>query len=223
MRYFTAIFALAAGLSAQQTIFDVPSADVAVRNDWFYQHQTVARAWSPNHRWIQTNAYGYGVGRHTEFDVTWSNLDVALPRLSNVSVGFKTSLPVNGEHARAPVHFVFGDLVQVDGAGRKGNWAYSMMQVETPRTGTRLTGGLSSGTSVFFGEQTTGVLGGVEQPLGRHWMFQADWFSGRHDLAYVIPGLVYKFHAHWMASFGYQIPNRHAHGYRAVVLELTRF
>ena len=160
---------------------------------------------------------------HTGFDVTWFNLDLKAPRLSNASVGFKTSLPVNGGHARLPVRFVFGDLVQVDGSGHKGNWAYSMLQVETPRTGTRLTGGISSGTSVLFGGKITGFLGGVEQPLGRHWMFQADWFSGRHDLAYLIPGLVYEFHPHWMASFGYRIPNRHARGYRAVVLELTRF
>jgi len=218
MRFYS-VLVFTAGLSAQQTIFDVPSADVAVQHDWFYQHQTVARAWSPERHWIQTNAYGYGVGLHTELDVTWFNLDLTAPRLSNASVGFKTSLPVIGEHAR----FVFGDLVQVDGSGHMGNWAYSMLQLQTRRTGTRLTGGISSGTSVLFGEKTTGVLGGVEQPIGRRWMFQADWFSGRHDLAYAIPGLVYKFHSHWMASFGYQIPNRHAHGYRAVVLELTRF
>lgn len=223
MRIIAVLLTLAAGLSAQQTIFDVPSADVAVRHDWFYQHQTVARGWSPERRWVQTNAYGYGVGGHTEFDVTWFNLDPASPRLSNASIGFKTSLPVNGEHAHTPVRFVIGDLVQVDGHGHKGNWFYSMLQVETPRTATRLTGGITSGTSVLFGEKTTGVLAGVEQPLGQHWMFQADWFSGRHDLAYFVPGLVYKFHPHWMASFGYQIPNHHAHGYRAVVLELTRF
>ncbi len=223
MRLYLLLAAVPTALLAQQTIFDVPSADVSASRDWFYQHQTVARSWSPERRWVQTNAYGYGVGAHTELDVTWFNLDPSAPRDSIASFGFKTSVPLNGREAPLPARFVVGDLVQFSGSGRHGNWAYSLLQVETPRSHTRLTAGVSTGTPLLFGRKSTSFMGGVEQDLNHRWMLQADWFSGRHDLAYFIPGLVYKFQPHWMVSAGYQLPNHKSPGYRAIVLELTRF
>lgn len=54
-------------------------------------------------------------------------------------------------------------------------------------------------------------------------MFQADWFSGKHELSYLIPGMVYRASDHWMISLGYQIPNKGSEGFGGMVFELTRF
>ena len=208
---------------SQQTIFDVPSADVAAKHERFYQHQTVARAWNPDRRWIQTNAAGWGIGHSLELDATWFNLELNSPG-SVGSVGFKWSPRLNAEHASVPLRFVAGDLVQARGPSpRFGNWAYAMISAELPTTHTHLTGGVHTGTSILFGTKTVGVLVGIEYHLTDRWMLQADSFSGRHDLAYLIPGVVYRATPHWMVSLGYQIPNRHSAGFGAMVFELTRF
>lgn len=209
---------------AQQTIFDVPSADVSERHDFFYQHQTVARTWAPERHWIQTNAVGFGLGSNLEFDLTQFNFDINHPSSTIGSTGMKLSVPINGEESRVPLRFVVGDMIQfgsIDGH-HVGNWSYVMMNVELPLTHTRLTGGLHHGTSLLFGSKTTGFLGGFEQPISKKWMIQGDWIAGRNDLGYSIPGIVYRPVRHWMISLGYQIPNRSTPGYRAVVFELTR-
>jgi hypothetical protein len=212
------------GACAQQTIFDVPSADVSERHDYFFQHQTVARTWSPQKRWVQTNALGIGLGSHLEWDLTMFNLDFSRPSEIIGSTGFKVSLPISGEQSRIPTRFVLGDMIQGGSiAGRHvGNWSYAMINAELPLTHTRLTGGIHHGSALLFGEHTLGFLGGVEQPVTAKWMIQGDWMSGRHDLGYTIPGIVYHPIRHWMLSLGYQLPNHHAPGYRAVVFELTR-
>jgi hypothetical protein len=97
-----------------------------------------------------------------------------------------------------------------------------MLNGELPASRTHLTGGFTAGTKALFGERTAGVLLGVEQHLNRRWMLQADWFSGRHDLAYLIPGVVCRTSPHWMVSLGYQLPNAKARGFGAFVFELTR-
>lgn len=210
-------------LWGQQTIFDVPSADVSGKGEWFYQHQTVARSWGQDRHWLQTNAIGFGLGRSFEIDGTWFNLNPKAPGESNGSLGFKWSPRLNAEEAKVPLRLVAGEMIQVRGtAPHPGNWAYLMLSAELPHSKTHLTGGVTSGTSVLFGEKTTGVLAGIEQHLTNHWMLQMDWFSGKHDLAYLIPGVVYRATPHWMISLGYQIPNRNSTGYGAIVFELTR-
>ncbi len=97
-----------------------------------------------------------------------------------------------------------------------------MVNAEFSRAGLSLTGGVTSGTRLLFGQKTTGVLAGVEKHLNQRWMIQADWFSGTHDLGYLIPGVVYQAHPNWTISLGYQVPNPHSQGFGAVVFELTR-
>lgn len=221
---------------AQQTIFNVPSADIAVKKDWFYQHQTTTRVWNPGRSWIQTNAYGYGIGHYIELDATLFNLDLEDPKDSTLSVGFKTSIPLVSATSRMPLRVVVGDMFEFTerpfnqpGSDQRlrspheGNWIYAMVNTELPRTRTRITGGISDGTKILFGERANGFLGGIEQPLSNRWTFQVDWFSGRHELGYWIPGIVYRFHDRWMVSLGMQMPNHDEVGQRAIIFELTRF
>lgn len=222
MRVFAFLFC-AGQVLAQQTIFDVPSADVSPHGGWFYQHQTVARTWKGDRRWLQTNAVGFGLGRALELDLTWFNVETNGLSESAPSVGMKWSPRLNGAGAQVPLRFVAGEMVQFRAASpRLGNWAYAMVSAELKGSRTQLVGGVSSGTRALLGRQSTGVLAGVEQHLSERWMLQADWFSGTHDLAYLIPGVVYKPAKHWMVSLGYQIPNLRSDGFGAIVFELTR-
>jgi hypothetical protein len=181
---------------------------------------------------VQTNAFGYGIGHYIELDLTLFNLDVKDPKDSTLSVGFKTSIPLLRHTAKMPLRLVVGDMFEfterpLDNTRlrnpHEGNWAYLMLNTELPRFKTRLTGGLTDGTKVLFGQRANGFLGGLEQPLSNRWTFQVDWFSGHHELAYWIPGVVYRFRDRWMLSLGLQVPNRTTIGSRALVVELTRF
>lgn len=216
----------------QQTIFNVPSADVAVKKDWFFQHQSTTRVWDPGRSWVQTNAYGYGIGHNLELDATLYNLDIEDAGDPAFSAGFKYSVPLLGPKSKLPVRLVVGDMFEFTersfDASRlrsphEGNWAYVMLSGELPSSKTRITGGFSDGTKILFGERANGFLGGVEQPLSKRWMFQVDWFSGHHELAYWIPGVVYRFQERWMLSLGMQMPNHATVGRRAIIVELTRF
>ncbi len=217
----------------QQTIFNVPSADIAAKKDWFYQHQATTRVWNPGRSWVQTNAFGYGVGHYVELDTTLFNLDLHDPKDSTFSVGFKTSVPLVSARAKMPLRLVVGDMFEFTErpfkqsqrlrSPHEGNWVYAMLHTEIPRIKTRLTGGYSDGTKILFGDRANGFLGGIEQPLSKRWMFQIDWFSGRHELGYWIPGIVYRFRERWMVSLGVQVPNSDDVGASALVVELTRF
>ena len=226
-----AFLALALSAYAQQTIFNVPSADVAVRGDWFYQHQTVARAWGGQKHWVQTNSFGYGVGHNIELDASWYNVEPGAVGQSSPSVGLKYSLPLRKTDKLLPMRLVVGDMIEfrdrsannLPDSPHEGNWLYAMLSADVPKTRTRITGGFTDGTSVLFGIRKFGALAGVEQPITDKWMFQADWFQGKHDLVYAIPGVVYKFSERWMLSLGYQIPNRDGSGFQGIVVELTRF
>jgi hypothetical protein len=225
-------FLFALPIFGQQTIFNVPSADIAVKTDWFFQHQTTTRVWNPGRSWVQTNAFGYGIGHSIELDATLFNLDVKDAKDSTLSVGFKASVPLLRNTAKMPLRLVVGDMFEfterpLDNTRlrnpHEGNWAYVMLNTELPRLKTRLTGGLTDGTKVLFGQRANGFLGGLEQPLSNRWTFQVDWFSGHHELAYWIPGVVYRFRERWMLSLGLQVPNRTTVGSRAIIVELTRF
>ena len=232
MRILTlALFALP--LFGQQTIFNVPSPDISVKHDWFFQHQTTTRVWNPGRSWVQTNAFGYGIGHYVELDATLFNLDLKQPKDSTLSVGFKASIPLIAEDRKMPVRLVIGDMFEFTERSfdkterfrnpREGNWVYAMLSTEIPGIKTRISGGFSDGTKILFGQRSNGILGGIEHPVSKRWMLQMDWFSGQHELAYWIPGVVYRFRDRWMVSLGYQVPNHSDFSSRAIVMELTRF
>lgn len=223
IRWLLLLAAVAAPLLAQQSIFDVPSADVSPKGQWFFQHQTVARETQPDRHWFLSNAYGYGVGHNLELDATLYSLAIHRPSLAVSAFGFKWNPRLNSATAKIPTRLVAGEMFTLRKAadGRLGHWSYVMLSAELPR-GARLTGGVTTGTTSLFGHKTTAAVAGWEQTLTKRWMFQVDWFSGKNDLGYWIPGFVRRVSDHWMISLGYQVPNRHSDGFHAVVLELTR-
>jgi hypothetical protein len=179
------LFAVTLPGSAQQTIFDVPSADVSPKGGWFYQHQSVVRRWNGDRRWIQTNAVGVGTGGAFEIDATWFNRERGAWAESAPSVGFKWSPRLNYAESAIPLRFVAGEMVQFRGASpESGHWSYAILSAEIRHSETHLTGGFTAGSHILFGERTTGAMFGIEQHLSKRFMLQADWFSGRHGLSY---------------------------------------
>jgi hypothetical protein len=215
---------------AQQTVFNVPSADVTDKQSFFYQHQSGPRFWLPGRSWTMTNNLGYGIGHHTELDATLIGLDAYKGRTgwdrdTALGLGFKTAWPILPKKLEAQeLKVVVGELIPVEFSGRSvGSWSYSEVSGRVPKLNTRLTAGVNYGTKQIFGTPQFSYMLAYEQPLNRHWMLQGDWFSGTHAQSCFIPGIVYSFKSGTMLSFGYQIPNPGSISRSAFVFELTTF
>ena len=215
---------------AQQTIFNVPSADIAEKNSFFYQHQTSLRPWLPERSWQMTNNLGYGIGKYTEIDTTLLGLDAfagehGWDKGSALGLGFKSALPLFAKrYKQEELKFVFGELMPITSQARTlGSWSYAEFSGRLPKLGTRITAGINYGTKQIFNRNQFSYMLGYEHNLNKHWMLQGDWFSGTHGQSAFIPGIVYIFNNGTMLSFGYQIPNPHAQTSAGFIFELTAF
>lgn len=214
-------------VSAQQTIFNVPSADVTEKGHVFLQEEAQFRGWGDDAFLINTAYSAYGIGHNTEIDATLFN--VGAPDISDISlgVGFKSSIPIPGLKEKFPERefkLILGSevLIGLEGNG-VGNWTYVELSGKVPKLNTRLTGGVSYGGRQVFGINTVSAVAGVEQPITKNFALQADWFSGgEHFAGFLIAGFNYKLPKNMTFYAGYQIPNSPRNGVSGFCLELAK-
>ncbi len=212
---------------AQQTIFNVPSADVTPKGKLFLENEAQFRAWNPNAFWVGTQYNAYGIGHNTEIDVTLFN--VGAPATNNITLGtgFKSAMPILGlkdKYPKQEYKFTLGSQVLsgLEGQGA-GNWTYAHLSGRLPATRTRITSGMSYGTKQIFGENSVCFIGGVEQPVNQKLAIIADWYSGNeHFAGFLIPGFSYSFPKDTTLFVGYQIPNSCQNGPSGFVIELAK-
>lgn len=216
-----------ARVSAMQTIFNVPSADVTPKGKVFLQEEAQFRSWNPDAFYLGTTYSAYGIGHNTEIDATLFN--VGAPATQNISmgVGFKSAIPIPGLKEKFPARefklTVGSDiLIGLEGNG-VGNWSYAHLSGRVPKLNTRLTAGISYGTRQVFGKETTAFIAGVEQPVTKKLTLLGDWFSGsEHFAGYLIVGGSYALPKNMTLYAGYQIPNSPQVGASGFVVELAK-
>lgn len=212
---------------AQQTVFNVPSADVTPEKCLFLQHESQFRPYGPDAFWLGTHYTAYGVGHNTELDATLFN--VGAPSTNNISLGlgFKSAIPVPVLKEKFPereIKFTVGSevLVSLDGNG-VGNWSYAHLSGRVPKTNTRLTAGVSVGTKQVFGKNDVSFIGAIEQPVTEKLNIIADWYSGSDTYAgFLIAGFSYKLPKDVNLYAGYQIPNSPEAGEHGFVIEVSK-
>lgn len=214
--------------NAQQTIFNVPSADVTEKGHVFVQEEAqIGTGGFPDVNYINTAYTAVGIGHNTELDATLFN--VGAPDFGDISlgIGFKSSIPIPGLEKKFPkreYRFIIGSEVlaglQNNGVG---NWTYVELSGRLPKLNTRLTGGISYGGRQVFGLNTVSAVAGVEQPVTKNLTLQADWFSGgEHFAGFLIAGFNYKLPKNTTIYAGYQIPNTPRNGPTGVCIELAK-
>ena len=229
-RFFTIwvlFFACCLQATAQQTIFNVPSADVTEKGHLFLQQEGQFRGWNPDAFFNGTTYAAYGIGHNTEIVTTLFN--VASPPTHNITlgVGFKSAIPIPGLKEKFPERefkFTIGSevLTSLQGDG-VGNWTYAHLSGRVPKLKTRLTAGLSYGTRQVFGTDHVCFIGGVEQPVTKKLTLLTDWFSGsEHFAGFLIPGFSYALPKNVTLYAGYQIPNTPKNGTSGFVIELAK-
>lgn len=213
--------------NAQQTIFNVPSADVTPKGHVFLQEEAQTTPWNTDTAYLGTTYTAVGIGHNTELDATLYN--VGSPATQNISlgVGFKSAIPIPYLKEKFPERefkLTIGSdmLLGLEGNG-VGNWTYAHLSGRVPKLNTRLTAGISYGGRQVFGINHTSFIAGVEQPITKKLTLIGDWFSGsEHFAGYLITGFSYALPKNTTLYAGYQIPNSPRVGTSGFVIELAK-
>lgn len=203
---------------AQQTLINLPSADITPRKRLFVLHETQARLWDPHPYWATSNFLVYGLSSTVELGATLYEVGFPMPEFSTLAMGYKWSQPILRKSLpRWHLRTVLGQMITFSLRGHgKGLWTYSMGSVQIPDFKTRIAAGITFGPRALFGGEapaellginTVAFIGSAEQPVTDWLDLVVEWFSGEgHEFAYLIPGVV--LHAgDWTFVLGYKIAN----------------
>lgn len=206
------VFALLLGTQiafAQQTVINVPSADVTPAGKLFVQHESQYRFWKPGQYWFGTHYSAVGIGHNTELDCTLFN--VTSPASHNIAlgVGFKKIFPILPKRLpEEELKLVVGEMIPISLEGQGvGNWTYVEGSFRLPRVHTRITGGFSQGNKQIFFNNMVCFIGAIEQPVTKKLTAFTEWYSGTHAFGYLVPGFSYSLPLGFNFYCGYQIPN----------------
>lgn len=223
---------LARQASAQSLIVGIPNAEVTHLGSFSFTHESQTDLWRRDATWNSFSFLTYGLSKKVELAVSLSNL--AAPRSGNLAMGagYKFVHQFGEDNPRLnrwELKATFGQMVlfsleprplgsadarQAQGLEPQsppvGGWVYSHGSLRLPITRTRLTAGLSYGSSQAFGPGNYPVsfMGGIEQPVVPWLSLVADWYSGSHALASFIPAIQFNLKRPKGALiFGYKRPN----------------
>lgn len=215
----TASLVPAAVTGAQSLIVGIPNADVTPSGAWFVTHESQFKPKVERLGWNTFQFITYGAGFGTELAVSAVNFGAPATGSRAVAVGFKSVGQWPSARARRwELKGIAGTMVPVSiEDGSAGVWAFAAGSVRVPASRTRLTAGPTYGTPQLFGQRTAGLMLGLEQPLTRGLGFVADWYTGNHDLAALIPGLQIHLPRDFVVIMGYKIPNPGAPGHALMV------
>lgn len=226
--FFIILFITCSETLAQQTIFNVPSADVTEKGHIFLQQEAQFNGWDKPSAFFNGTTYtAVGIGHNTEIDATLFNVGAPATQNITLGVGFKSAMPIAGLKEKFPERefklTVGSDMLfSLEGNGI-GNWTYAHLSGRVPKLNTRLTGGVSYGTRQVFGTDTFAFIAGVEQPVTKKFSIIGDWYSGNeHWAGYLITGFSYALPKNTTLYAGYQIPNHPQIGPSGFVIEVAK-
>jgi len=211
--------AAAAPLLAQQTIFNVPSADVLGRGKAYVEVDELFRPTEP--RFSSTTVRGVvGVLPGVEAGVNFGGLTTPGPAAPTATLAVKIQPWTAGGLGLTAGGF--GQFfLRGSEDGEPSGLGYGHVSFKLPGIGTRVAaGGWYASAGYARASRTGGALASVEQPVP--WVpgltLAADWWSGENTIGYFSPGLVLAL-GRWTAYAAYAIKNGESRG-NAGLLEL---
>lgn len=213
---FSSLLTLAACLtvSAQSTIFNIPSTDVQGEKTLYVEADFIAHFDKFENGGFQT--YGlravYGAGARIEIGANYF-----YTRFSRGTAGAKELQPNIKyqiyESEKKDFAVATGALAFVPLNEAAGRRTFGMIYANAGKTiertgGTRLTGGYYAviGAKRESGTRQ-GTMFGVEQPVTSKLRFTGDWFSGKNRFGYAAAGFDYTFDDHHYMQVGYNWGN----------------
>jgi hypothetical protein len=198
--------------SAQQTIFNVPSADVLDPGKVYVEVDELFRPTDPE--FSSTTVRGvFGLFPCAEGGVNFGGLNAPGPLVPTATVAAKIQpVRAGGFALTAGGNGLF--FLKGSEDGNAAGLGYGFASYRIPKLGTRIEfGGWYSSAGYALPRSTGGALATFEQPIAcvPGLSVAADWFSGENAIGYVSPGLIYTF-GHWTAYAAYSIKNGDSQG-----------
>ena len=201
---------------AQQTIFNVPSADVTEKGHLFLEPEA---QFSDNFG-LFTGYAAYGIGHHTALNLTVTGVGTRNVRDELLCLGSKTYVNL---HKESETKFTAGYLIPISLRGNGvGGYFYSHLSTRLPKIKTRITSGVLVATTVIFGRDVVAYIGGIEQPITKKFNLILDYTSGSHPNGLLISGFSYKLPSNIIFVGGYQIPNNRSTARKGFVIEMVK-
>jgi len=210
------VLLLAAAASAQQTIFNVPSADVLDTGKLYLEEDNLWRPKDPKFA-VFTGRGVYGLGSHVEAGVNIGGFTTPGRSVPAATLAVKWQPWQSGSFAVTTGAF---GLFFLRGSedGTPGLQGYAHASYRLP-TRTRLTaGGWFASSGYAATDPARGALFGLEQPLGASFSFIADMYTGKSSLGYVTYGVQPSF-GPWTIYAGYSVKNGNSKG-NAIQIEI---
>lgn len=209
-----AVAGAAAPASAQQTLFNVPSADVLGPGKIYLEEDTLWRAGHPDDTFFTARGV-VGLGDHAEGGVNLGGFVARGRTVPTAMLAIKWQpWHTSRWSLTGGVHGLF--YLRGGGDGSPSAQAYTHA-AWVPRDGMRITAGLWYATSGFAdAAPARGVLAGFEQRIAPSFNFQADWFSGKNGIGYLTPGFAVTV-GRWVLYAGWSLKNGEPHENGALV------
>ena len=207
------LFASVYSISAQSTLFNVPSTDTLPEGRFYIEADFIAKFAKYDKGGFQTYGYRtvYGVRKNLEVG---ANFFYTRDGSKTSAKEFQPNIKFQAyQNERYGVAVSTGAIAFVPLDKTAGTRTYAMLYANGSKTikrtkGTRVTGGYYAvvGAERDFGTKR-GVILGIEQPLRRKFSFIADWYSGNNRLGYSAAGLNYAITNRQFILVGYNFGN----------------
>lgn len=200
-----AVVCLARSAAAQETVFDVPSADVLDAGKVYGELDGTVRPVNPAATF--TPRVVVGIGHDIEVGLNFNGL--AAP--STGQLDLSPTMKWKPWHTDDGWSFYVGDDLFFpvrDRGYNAGNYVYAAVAKEWTVTGTRVSAGAYDFTRnvVATGNRAGGQFT-IEQSVAKRVTLAAEWYTGSNAVGYVNPGAVWKLTKKLTLYTAYQIGN----------------
>lgn len=209
------LFGVSPTVSAQQTIFNVPSSDVLDKGKVYFELDVTFKPNRDSDN-VVTRFSSFvprlvvGTGGRVEVGLNITGNIQPGPDATTLVPAIKWKAYDGGDNGWA---FVVGDHLFIPVHNRSydaGNYVYAQVS-KTLKTKTRLTAGLHHfSPDVVHPENKAGGQFGFEQPINSKFGVAADWFSHKSATGYGTAGVNFKPHPKVTGYAAYSIANENA-------------
>ena len=190
---------------AQETVFNVPSADVLDRGkvytefDFSYRPDDALKTFTPR--------IVIGLGKRFEAGVNVNGVVDPGTGQTTITPTLKWKAYDGGDNGWS---FLIGDNLFIPVQNKfcdAGTWTYAEF-TKSFRSQTRLTfGGYYASANVLAAAQRGGGQFAIEQTVNNRLTLAADWFTGKHAAGYLTPGIVLKLTPKLTWYMAYEVGN----------------
>jgi hypothetical protein len=209
--------ATASSAAGQQTLFNVPSADVLDKGKLYFETDWLWRPNAPSFAAGSPLRAVYGFGSNVEGGINSSGINTPGRSMPTAIAAAKWQpVKVGGFALTAGAHGLFFLRGSTDGDPAGHFYAHASYALPT---NTRITAGGWVATAGYAAPaDTRGGLFALEQKVNDHLNVNADWFTGKNGLGYFTPGIASAWGS-WTVYAGYSLKNGNSKG-NGLLLEL---